>query len=76
MSDLTSIGFSNWFKDRVDDELIATHGVARVVSVHKDSYTVTKGGDEIFAELSGNFLYRTESASDFPTTGDWVKKIS
>ena len=72
MSDLKNIGFSDWFKNRADDEKIAAHDVARVVSVHKDSYTVTKGGEEIFAELSGNLLYSTESASDLPTTGDWV----
>ena len=72
MNDLESIGYSDWFKSRVDGEKIAVHGVARVVSVHKDSYTVTNGGKEIFAELSGNLLYSTESASDLPTTGDWV----
>lgn len=72
MSDLKSVGYSDWFMSRVDDEMIAAHDVARVVSVHKDSYTVTKGAEEIFAELSGNLLYCTESASDLPTTGDWV----
>lgn len=71
-SDLKSIGYSDWFQKRVDDEKISVHGVARVVSVHKDSYIVTKGGEDIFAELSGNLLYCTESASDLPTTGDWV----
>lgn len=72
MCDLKSIGYSDWFKCRVDEEKIAVHEVARVVSVHKDSYTVSKGGEAIFAELSGNLLYTTESASDLPTTGDWV----
>jgi len=72
MSDLKSIGYSDWFQSRVDNEKIAAHGVARVVAVHKDSYTVTTGGPEVFAELSGNLLYGTESASDLPTTGDWV----
>ncbi|MCI5223411.1 MAG: ribosome small subunit-dependent GTPase A [Candidatus Electrothrix sp. AR4] len=72
MCDLISIGYSDWFKNRVDNEKIAAHGVARIVSVHKDSYTVSNGGEEIFAELSGNLLYGTESASDLPTTGDWV----
>jgi len=72
LSNLESIGFSDWFESRVDGEMISIHDVARVVSVHKDSYTVTKGGEEIFAELSGNLLYSTESASDLPTTGDWV----
>jgi len=72
MSDLEGIGYSDWFKSRVDAEKSAAHGIARIVSVHKDSYTVTKGEAEIFAELSGNLLYCAESASDFPTTGDWV----
>lgn len=72
MSDLKSVGYNDWFESRADEEMIADHDVARVVSVHKDSYTVTKGGEEIFAELSGNLLYRTETASDLPTTGDWV----
>jgi hypothetical protein len=61
MGNLKSLGYSDWFKNRVDDEMIVAHEVARVVSVHKDSYTVSKGGEEIFAELSGNLLYRTES---------------
>ncbi len=56
MSELESIGYSDWFKGRVDDEKIAAHGVARIISAHKDSYTVTAGGEEIFAELSGNLL--------------------
>ena len=72
MNDLKSIGYSDWFKSRADDEKSAAHGVARIVSVHKDSYTVTNGGEEIFAELSGNLLYCCESASELPTTGDWV----
>lgn len=72
INDLKNIGYSDWFESRVDSDKLAAHGVARVVSVHKDSYTVTKGGEEVFAELSGHLLYSTESASDLPTTGDWV----
>ena len=72
MNDLESIGYSDWFKSREHDEKSAAHGVARIVSVHKDSYTVTNGGEDIFAELSGNLLYCSESASELPTTGDWV----
>ncbi len=72
MSDLEDIGYSDWFQSRVDNDKLAVHSLARVVSVHKDSYTLTKGKQEIFAELSGNLLYSTESAIDLPTTGDWV----
>jgi len=72
MNDLKNIGYSDWFKSRADDEKSVAHSVARIVSVHKDSYTVTKGGEDIFAELSGNLLYSCQSASELPTTGDWV----
>lgn len=72
MTNLKDIGYNDWFSQRGDAEKIAAHSIARVVSVNKDSYTVTTGGQEIFAELSGNLLYTTASAGDLPTTGDWV----
>jgi len=72
MIGLESLGYNEWFKSRVDEAKIAIHGVARVVSVHKNSFIVTKGEDEVFAELSGHLLYGTDSSTDLPTTGDWV----
>lgn len=72
MNDLKSIGYSDWFKSRVDDKKISTHSIARVISVNKDSYTVSKGKEDVFAELSGSHYYSIESSADLPTTGDWV----
>ena len=72
MNNLQSIGYNDWFKQRVDEKLNADHGIARVVSVNKDSFIITQGGKDVFAELSGNLIFGTESASDLPTTGDWV----
>ena len=72
MENLESLGYSHWFKNRVDAEKIAAHEVARVVSVHKDSYVITKGFGEVFAELSGRLSHTVNSVSDLPTTGDWV----
>ncbi len=72
MNKLESLGFSPWFKDHIDALKSATHEIARVVSVHKDSYLVSKGSGEVFAELSGHLLYTTDSTTDLPTTGDWV----
>jgi len=72
MGKLESLGYSSWFKSRVDAEKMAAHEIARVVSVHKDSYTITKGSGEVFAELSGHLSYTADSVSDLPTTGDWV----
>lgn len=72
MEKLESLGYSSWFKNHIDAEKIAIHDIARVVSVHKDSYLVTKGAGEVFAELSGHLSYTVNSVSDLPTTGDWV----
>lgn len=72
MEKLEKLGYSNWFKDHVDATMIATHEIARVISVHKDSYTITKGIGDVFAELSGHLSYTVDSAADLPTTGDWV----
>jgi len=48
------------------------HEIARVVSVHRDSYIISKGAGGVYAELSGNLAYTVDSTSDLPTTGDWV----
>ena len=72
MDKLESIGYADWFRSQADGEQTAIHEVARVVSVRKDSYVVTKGDGEVFAECAGNLLYTASSPLDLPTTGDWI----
>ena len=72
MDELNNLGFSDWFRSRLDAEKSVAHELARVVSVHKDKYIVSKGQEGIFAELSGNLFYSADSATSLPTTGDWV----
>ena len=72
MNNLKNLGYSTWFETRTDQDKLANHKIARVVSVHKDSYLISKGGSNIFSELSGNLLYTANLATDLPTTGDWV----
>ena len=72
MKNIQQFGFDSWFQERSDSEKSAQHEIARVVSVHKESYMVTKGESEVFAELTGRLAYTSDSAEDFPTTGDWV----
>lgn len=72
MKKLERLGYSSWFEDRVDAEMIVAHDLARVVSVHRDSYVITRGNGEVFAELSGTLSHTADSVSDLPTTGDWV----
>lgn len=73
MEKLKRIGFSDWFQDSIDKEKSIIHEIARVVSVHRDSYAITNGSSaEVFAEGSGHLIYTADSASDLPTTGDFV----
>lgn len=72
MESLQHIGFDQWFQTRVEPDKLALHDIARVVSVHKDSYIITKGQGDVFAELAGKLSYTADSATDLPTTGDWV----
>ena len=72
MNALEKIGFNDWFSNHLDQAMSENHGIARVTAVHKDSYTISLGEGDIFAELAGNLLYSSDSAVDLPTTGDWV----
>jgi ribosome biogenesis GTPase len=69
---LHHLGYDDWFDERVDADKSAAHELARVTSVHRDSYVITKGHGDVFAELTGALLYTAESPLDLPTTGDWV----
>jgi ribosome biogenesis GTPase / thiamine phosphate phosphatase len=72
MDKLEKLGYDDWFRNQIDVCKIASHEVARVVAVHKDSCVITKGDGEVFAECSGNLLYLSGSPFDLPTTGDWI----
>lgn len=46
--------------------------LARITSVNKNNFMVRNAKKEVYAELSGKFLFDTISALEFPTVGDWV----
>ena len=69
---IKNLGFDDWFQTNTDSELIATHEIARVISVHKNSYMISSGGGDVFAELAGKLIYSTDSSVQLPTVGDWV----
>jgi len=72
MDKLKRLGFDGWFQDQIEESKRLNHEIARVISVHKDSYMVSKGEGDIFAELTGRLIYSIDSSIDLPTTGDWV----
>ncbi len=69
---IVDLGFDKWFQDNTDPESLEGLEIARVIAVHKDSYTVTNGKQDIFAELVGKLIYSATSPVDYPAVGDWV----
>jgi len=69
---IEALGFGKWFQDRVDPVGLNKFDIARVIAVHKDSYAINKGENDVFAELIGKMVFSAASPLDYPTVGDWV----
>ncbi len=69
---IEKLGFGKWFQDNVDPEDLNRFDIARVMAVHKDSYTINNGGNDVFAELIGKIVFSAASPIDYPAVGDWV----
>lgn len=72
MACLDSIGLDDWFRKQADPERTAAGELARVVAVHRESYTISNGQAEIPAEVTGRLMFTAESPLDYPAVGDWV----
>ena len=71
MNNIEKLGFDNWFMDKVD--LSKTDfNIVRIISVNKNSFVVSNGIKDIYAELTGKFLFNSEDSLDLPAVGDWV----
>ena len=69
---MESLGFGEWFHENIESVDSKSFDVARVVAVHKDSYILNNGENEVFAEPIGKMLFSAASPIDLPTVGDWV----
>jgi ribosome biogenesis GTPase len=72
MNNIEKLGFDNWYKDKVDSTKTNDFQIVRVVSVNKNSFVVSNGVKDIYAELTGKFLFNSEDSLDLPAVGDWV----
>jgi ribosome biogenesis GTPase len=72
LNNIEELGFDKWFQDNVHSESLEGLEIARVIAVHKDSYTITNGKNDVLAELIGKMLYGAVSPIDYPAVGDWV----
>lgn len=69
---LEQLGFDQWFKDKSKPYIKDDLSIARITEVNRNSYKVCGGQHNTLAELSGRFVFNTESNTDYPTVGDWV----
>lgn len=69
---LKRLGFDEWYRSQDDFIPAKDFKIVRVISVNKNSFVVSNGEKEIYAEVKGKFLFNTDSSLDFPAVGDWV----
>lgn len=69
---LKTIGLDECFLDKASPGDLEKFDIARVVAVHKDSYTITDGEVDVLAELVGKLIFSAFSPADYPAVGDWV----
>jgi hypothetical protein len=50
MNNIEKLGFNNWFKDKIDLSKNADLKIARVISVNKNSFVVSNGVKDIYAD--------------------------
>ncbi len=70
-NNLKNLGFDSWFQDQLNKSKLEQFQIARITSVHKESYSVTNGDHEIYAEVTGKLMFSADSPMDFPTVGDF-----
>ena len=70
--ELGKLGLEKWFHDKLDNSKLSDYHLARVITVNKNNYIISNGRNDIYAELTGKFIFSTDSTMDFPTVGDWV----
>lgn len=69
---LEDLGYHKEFEEYRKEHNLDSFEIARVISEHKDRYTVNTGIDEFDAELLGNLRFTAQNRNDLPAVGDWV----
>ncbi|WP_323758104.1 ribosome small subunit-dependent GTPase A [Roseivirga sp.] len=69
---LENLGYNSVLEEYRNEHHLASFGIGRVTSEHKDRYSVKTETDEFDAELLGNLRFTAENRNDLPAVGDWV----
>lgn len=69
---LEDLGYRNELEEYRKEQQLDPFGIGRVITVHKDRYTVRTTTAELECELIGNLRFTIEDKSELPAVGDWV----
>lgn len=69
---LKDLGYNEALENFRKEQNLDSFDVARVISEHKDRYTVKTDNKELDAEIIGNLRYASTNRKDLPAVGDWV----
>lgn len=69
---LEDLGYKNELEKYRKEQELDSFGIGRVVTAHKDRYTVRTASAELECELIGNLRFTIEDKSELPAVGDWV----
>jgi len=69
---LEDLGYTNELEKCRKAQKLDSFGIGRVITAHKDRYTVKTASAELECELIGNLRFTIEEKSELPAVGDWV----
>ena len=69
---LENLGYNRELGEYRKEHNLDSFGIGRVISEHKDRYTIKTDAGEIDAELIGNLRFTATNRNDLPVVGDWV----
>jgi len=69
---LEDLGYNRELEEYRKEHNLVSFGIGRVISEHKDRYTVKTDAGEFDTELIGNLRFTATSRNDLPAVGDWV----
>ena len=69
---LQDLGFDDYFQNILEELSRPELQPARIITVDRGRFTLRNEEREFYGELTGKFLYGTDSIEDFPCVGDWI----
>lgn len=69
---LEDLGYNDTLEKFRTEHHLEGFETGRIITEHKERYTVRTANGEFEAEITGNMRFTAKSREDFPAVGDWV----